>query len=437
MDASEQSRQPDQPATQATPLTGESSSRSGAALSVRLWRAGSDGQPGDLLWTSGDLAVSLVEDLITAEGGVAPAPRGRFLVAAFPGILPAVLTARRLQWALTGFSEADTSGAAAAVLVHSAADLPALETDSAGLMPLENAAGGQILLTPQAAELLRDLPGLPLQSVSETGLCELEWRASDPAPARASDEEALSRFIQLNGLENEASIRPLEPPVSPTEAQPVGADRGSSALPIATDAGGLVSRLRQRPRLLVISACAAAILLILVVIVAVAHKRTPEPATVPLSQASSANGLESGQGAGDAQPLPSEPVKHVPPASAGAKSGKQTQNDGMQKESAPGNTSPSNAAESQANKSRSAEGHAEPADQMMPTPKGSQPKAANGKCDLDAALLPKMLEQAERSREQGNYPAALRQFHAVLACDPNNARARSGLDMTELAMQHK
>jgi hypothetical protein len=48
-----------------------------------------------------------------------------------------------------------------------------------------------------------------------------------------------------------------------------------------------------------------------------------------------------------------------------------------------------------------------------------------------------MLDQAEKSREQGNYPAALRQYRAVLACDRNNARARSGLDLTEFAMQHR
>lgn len=66
-----------------------------------------------------------------------------------------------------------------------------------------------------------------------------------------------------------------------------------------------------------------------------------------------------------------------------------------------------------------------------------QDKAVGGNCDLDSSLLPKMLEQAERIRADGNYPAALRQFRAVLACDPHNARARSGLDLTELGMQHQ
>jgi hypothetical protein len=77
-------------------------------------------------------------------------------------------------------------------------------------------------------------------------------------------------------------------------------------------------------------------------------------------------------------------------------------------------------------------------DQTVRKPRADQPKAAAGaNCDLDSNMLPKMLGQAERSREQGNYPAALRQFRAVLACDRNNARARSGLDQTELAMQNR
>jgi hypothetical protein len=361
-------------------------------------------------------------------------------VAAFPGILPAVLTARRLQWALIGFSEADASGGtAAAVLVHAAADLTATENGSASLTPLETATRGQILLTSQAGENLRDLPGLPLQAASETGLCELDWRSSEPAPARAADEETLSRFIQMNGLENEIPARPPEPPVSPADAVPAGAIRGSSDLPVATEDEDLDSRHRRRPRLLLIFVCAAAILLIVAAVFAINHRKAPEQATAAPSQASSANASESGQVAGEAQPLPSEPVKSVPPTSAAARdeSASPGAKPGKLKESAAGNSSSFNAAESRYSKSKSVEGHAEPADQITPSPKGSQPKATTAKCDLDAALLPKMLEQAERSREQGNYPAALRQFHAVLACDPNNARARSGLDMTELAMQQK
>jgi hypothetical protein len=109
-----------------------------------------------------------------------------------------------------------------------------------------------------------------------------------------------------------------------------------------------------------------------------------------------------------------------------------------QKELALSSSNPSGTAKSQANKLKSARGHAETMDRMVPSQQAKLPKAAAAaNCDLDSNMLPKMLDQAERNRQQGNYPAALRQFRAVLACDRNNARARSGLDLTELAVQHR
>jgi hypothetical protein len=58
-------------------------------------------------------------------------------------------------------------------------------------------------------------------------------------------------------------------------------------------------------------------------------------------------------------------------------------------------------------------------------------------CNLSQNMLPKMLDQAEKNREQGNYPSAARQYRSVLACDHNNTRARSGLETTLLDIQHQ
>lgn len=443
----QQSRQPDQSATLATPLARESPPSGGAALSIRLWRAHETAQAGELSWKSNDPAVCLVLDLIAAaqaeqaEQRVASAPNGRFLVAAFSGMQPAILTARRLQWALLGFAGADRfGGTAAAILVHSTPDLPALEADSSVLLPLEHAAPGQILLTPKTAELLQDLPGLPVQAASGAGLCELLWRASEETSSRSSDEEALSQFIKLNGLEIEAPTPPQELTVRPTDPLPAGTDRGLRTLPHAVgpdavepdvvepdaiesarpDLGLWASRLRGNPRLLIGAACAAAILLVLVAIVAISHKGAAKSAAIAVQPASSTAALLASPDASVAQPSRSQLANPVPLASTAtppgpAKPSEQTQKVRKHEESAQGNPTPSDAAKSQAN----------------------QPKVAGNNCDLDSNLLPKMLDQAERSREQGNYSAALRQFRAVLACDRNNARARNGLDLTEFSMQHR
>jgi hypothetical protein len=395
---------------------------------MRLWKPQEDAQTCDLSWTSGDPAVSLVADLVAAEKGAASVPRGKFLVAGFPGIQPAVLTARRLQWALQGFSQAESfAGTTVAILVHAAPDLPALESDSTALLPLENAAPGQILLTPEAAELMRDLPGLPLQAASEAGLCELLWRGPEAAPARSSDEEALSRFIQLNGLENEAPAPPGEPFVSPTEPQPAGTDLAWQTMPVAPEPdaagiarsapGGFVSRLRGYPRLILGSAFAAAILLLVVALIfGVSHKGAAKPETLQTQPAPSTSALHSGA----ILPAASLAAHSVSIPSAATQPRRQ-----QPSEPAPKDRKPIEPAQANPTAADAAKAQAGP------------PVVPAGNCELDSNLLPKMLDQAERSRQQGNYAAALRQFRAVLACDRNNARARSGLDLTELSMRHQ
>ena len=68
-----------------------------------------------------------------------------------------------------------------------------------------------------------------------------------------------------------------------------------------------------------------------------------------------------------------------------------------------------------------------------PTSTGSQ----RGNCTIDSNMLSRMLDQADRNREQGNYSDAARQYRSVLNCDPNNARAHSGLELTLLDIQHQ
>jgi hypothetical protein len=428
----QQSRQTEQPATQASSAATGSLPSAGASLWIRLWRAHEAAQPGDLPWKSSDPAVCLTL-----------APNGRFLVAGFTGIQPAILTARRLQWAMLGFAEGDRfAGTAAAILVHSGFDPAALEGDAPVLQPLENAAGGQILLTSKTAELLQDLPGLPLQAGTDAGVCELLWRSAEETSGRSADEDALSAFIKLHGLEVEAPPQPVAPAVVAVPPARGATDRGVRAVPdaVATQAakafaaeingvdeaedpgsggfdfGVLASRLWAKPRILVGAACAVAILLVIVT-VAISHKGAAKPASVAVQPVSSAAAVPANPAqTPQSQPAAAAPVATSPAIATEAVKPSESTQKGRKREE-PGQASPAaaDAAKSQAN----------------------QPKIAGGNCDLDSNLLPKMLEQAEKSREEGNYPAALRQFRAVLACDRNNARARSGLDLTEFGMQHR
>ncbi len=66
----------------------------------------------------------------------------------------------------------------------------------------------------------------------------------------------------------------------------------------------------------------------------------------------------------------------------------------------------------------------------------SQRKQA-GSCTLDSDMLSRMLDQADRNRERGNYLDAVRQYRSVLNCDSNNSRAHSGLELTLFDIQHQ
>lgn len=71
------------------------------------------------------------------------------------------------------------------------------------------------------------------------------------------------------------------------------------------------------------------------------------------------------------------------------------------------------------------------------SPRSIPLKRQVGNCTFDLNMVPRMLDQADRNRQQGNYADAARQYRSALDCDPKNARARSGLDLTLLDIRHQ
>jgi hypothetical protein len=343
----------------------------------------------------------------------------KYLAAEFSDLKSALLTARRLQWTIQGFSEADPfAGTALAVLVHSSEDLPGLQTDQSSVLPLERAAPGQMLLTPKTAELLRDLPGLPLQAAVESGLQELLWRGTGKAPSRSSDEEAISQLIRLHGLESEAPAVFQQPGEVSASPRPTAQGPGRYTLAAAVEPAepvrdelDVLEFLRQvNPRWMMGAAGAVMIVLVMVVIFAVSHKKAPgsaaiavQPGTISAAPISSAGVSSQAQATDTASGT----------GAVSGKQGPQTERDRGTGKAVQGGPSSAETSAAQANKQR----------------------ATGGKCDLDANLIPKALDQAEKSRDQGNYAAAERQFRSVLACEPENARARGGLERVLFAKQ--
>jgi hypothetical protein len=349
------------------------------------------------------------------------------MVVGFTGIQPAILAARRLQWALQGLSEADPfSGTAAAILLH-CTDHPAgqgveiSEADHAVLLTVSQAARGQILLSTKAAEILKDLPGLPLRSVTGAVLCELLWNNPGEKTNRSSDEEMLSEFIKQNGLES------LAPASAPGQTvSPAGFAAGAIAAEASTRARGQEivegstadSAIGQRAmmRLLIGAACAVVVVLVVAVAVVFSNKKQANPAPIAVQQSAS-TALASVPAVPQQQSPPSNPapLPVVAAPAAPKNTNKAARTSRKQDETAPGR-----GASSEVGKTHE-----------------TSPKTKPAGCDLDSSMIPKMLDQAEKTREEGDYAGARRRFLSVLACESTNARAREGLERTESAMKHR
>lgn len=419
----QQSRQSDQEGVQTALLARGSSLSSAGALSVRLWRTQEGAEPSDLSWEGKDPAICLALDVLSASEGSVATPRGRFLIATFSGIQAAILAARRLQWAYQGLSEGSrTVGTSIAVLVHCTEDPPGQgaeisERDNAALDAVEKASPGQILLTAKAAEILQDLPGLPVRVATEAILCELLWNNAAEKTSRSSDEEMLSEFIKQNGLEDQASALAQTAAGSVAGAnEPKEFSLAEVQAGVDSDAGDSAEARRIGPRILIGAGCGVAAVLAIAVFFVFSHKSQTNPAPVAVQQTAPAA-------------VPSAPLVQQPPSQPSTPPPAST----TAARPAPAKAAPP----VQQSRKQEVAAHGKPASSEAGKSHAAGTTASSASCDLDQSMVPKMLDQAERSRAQGDYPAARRQFLRVLACEPNNPRARSGLDHTELDMKNK
>lgn len=184
-----------------------------ACLSVRLWTASGNSEPLPSLWENENPAASLILDLLTASEGIPASRQGEVLTATFPTFQTAVFAARRLQWAVQGFSEAERLQATSlALLVHSADEEHGQSIAEDAFHSLEQAAPGEILLTEKASQPLDRLPGFPLQVASGDGLWELLWRAPESQSTRSYDEEILAQLAEQRAMDQ--PVHHEEPPPS-------------------------------------------------------------------------------------------------------------------------------------------------------------------------------------------------------------------------------
>jgi hypothetical protein len=409
MAVSTQSRKPERAEAQNSTRTQGIAAPREACLSVRLWTASSNSESLPSLWENESPAACLILDQIAASEGIPASRQGEVLTATFPTFQSAVFAARRLQWAVQGFSEAERLQATSlALLVHSPEEEHGKTIAEDVLHSLEQAAPGEILLTEKAGQPFDRLPGFPLQVASGDGLWELAWRAPESQSNRSYDEQILSQMIEQQG--GQAS-----PPERHEQQSAAEADYAGQA---EADYTREPENARGSSRGKMIGIAVAALVVVGAVIFYFTQgKSNPAPASDQAqtqAQTQSQTEQQPAQAAQGGPALPSGPPARLTKqeraeAAAAAKAAKNP----PKVEVKPPPVAPAPERE------RPAPRPAEPAPSRA---------SSNSRCDLDPSQYSGLVDQAEKNQGRGKYAAAIQQFIAVLACDPGNARAKQGLE---------
>jgi hypothetical protein len=414
MAASKQSRAPARAASPAPAETVEVSPPPGAVLYIRLWGAEIQESSSASLKAPGPPSC-LTLDMISACGGSVSETSGEVLVARFPAFQDAALAARRLQWAAQGLSEAQSfNSTAVAILVQSEDDAISPEALDASVYALAQGSAGQILFTPKAARFAESLPGFVFEGGGQAELLELQWRGSGGQHTQTSDDELIARLIEKKGPEAKARAYPVRATDASTNvpgpAELVANTRQTTAL----TGGGSTGIFHQpRARMLWIGGAALCAALLLAAI-PVFHLFRPSASPTSVSAPEAAAGSETGAppaGAAPSQasssPVPSSEVASAEPERAAAAASQAASSDKPKEKK---------------DRSTARDDHVK--SKPAAAQNGSQPRKG---CDLDQDEVHAQLEQAESSQARGKYKDAQRQFESVLACDPANSRALSGL----------
>jgi hypothetical protein len=360
-------------------------------------------------------AVSLTTDLIAASKGASVTNRDGLLLTSFHAVLPAVSTARRLQWAVQGLSESrDWRGTSIAVLIHYAHDLPVQTGQTAVRDALEQAAPGQILLTESIGKSFDDLPGFPSKTLETSGLRELLWRAPEAQSTRAFDEQILTQLLEQQGLQDDV---PEEPVAAPVSDRPIEEDAGEGP-----PSPGFLS-LAKSP--LGIGIAAAAVLLIVAFFVfhSVSGKsKTAAVDSTPAAASNSSSGTNSSTGTSAVQPSVDN-SKSSPSAGAAASV-------------SPALTAAEKRKQERLQKEQEKKTKLDQAKTVAPPPPPPKPaedkekekdlKVAHG-CDEDAGQYSRLFDKGRTYYSQGHYSDAVRVLSEVVRCQPGNGLAREFL----------
>lgn len=435
--------------------------RKGASteLDLRLWTHPPFQDRGWLSWKSNRIPIQMISDLVVACNGILLPDVQDRLAAKFESPQQAVAAAKRIQWALLGFfQDQSTQKVGAAIVI--AGELSRPEKSHAGMISfLAVSKPGQILVAEAIYEQLNGVPGVEFRNFGAAGgVHELVWALPDTyrlfeqalsqpltsAPGPEEDSLSATRVLQfpatsvaseprpalqrsaVHGQARERSDALEQPAIDLSRPGTVPGKTGTTEAftPNGNHSWTDFHSHRFRRALLaaggVVAILAAALILIIV------HK-SPADRQTAKRQTETTKVTASESLVQPSLPVPRPPDQSIThPASAPPAAERADKSEVPDQPKGVETTDVSRGRKAQRERElRSAK--------TASTGTSDQPVEKGGKCQLLPDEISAYLAIADKNRAGGKYDDAAREYGAVIECDRHNTRAREGLARTKQA----
>ena len=396
-----------------------------ADISIRLWTPAQLGSnPASISWKTQTNLVFMIADVVSANHGIPADELRSGMSAHFNGATRALKAAKSIERTIMEFSKQrpdDCLGAA--IAVHRPIELrPFLEGDPGPVSPafalLRQAQPGQILVSRETYDHLRDLPGLQFQSLSgdaTSGDSELLWTSPETYAHFASRlQEAVRRQpisyeqVHVAAAEENPAFQPPETKSSEFRPAAFSTAKLSALDPDESEVSWMASH-----RLLVSLAAVGILALATVYALPALHKSAPAVnSSVKSNSAVKSNDMQ--QASKQEEPASNDtPVAVKTPEAAKIMPAVA---DTMRKP--------------------------EPRKPEAPKIVQSPPKPAEAKpvaeyAGFSARDIPLLLKKAESDAGAGDYAASRREYDIILHLEPGNLAARTGMSRVNLSVDRK